>query len=281
LPLFRSALEVSDSPNARLYVARCLRSLGRLVEAYEEMSATAREATRRAETEDKYVSTRDASAAELALLEPKVGKLVIAFDDASSGNRVTIDGAAIAPERLGSPIPLMPGKVVVEATSPAGTVVRREVTVSGGKTASVALTFSGAATSPPPETPEAPPAPPDVPESSGIGTVRALGIVTAGVGVVGLVVFGITGSMANDRFATLERECGGVQCSDLKYGDVVDEGQTLDLVANIGLIGGAVLLVTGGAMILFGGPGEPSEPSAAVSAAFGPRGGALELRGTF
>ena len=36
LPLFQDAYAQSKSPNARVYVARCLRELGRLPEAYDE-----------------------------------------------------------------------------------------------------------------------------------------------------------------------------------------------------------------------------------------------------
>ena len=85
LPLFRDVYARSSSPNARLYVARCLRKLGRNPEAYDEMEATLREATKRAETEPKYAQTRDSAAAELALLEPLVGKLIIAVADPRPG----------------------------------------------------------------------------------------------------------------------------------------------------------------------------------------------------
>ena len=41
---FRASLEIVASPNARLYVARTLREMGRLVEAYAEFGRTAAEA---------------------------------------------------------------------------------------------------------------------------------------------------------------------------------------------------------------------------------------------
>src|SRR5689334_2876510 len=66
LPKFKELVDATGSPNARLYVARCLRELGRTAEAYDEMATTVRDATQRAEAETKYAPTRDAAAAEMA-----------------------------------------------------------------------------------------------------------------------------------------------------------------------------------------------------------------------
>src|SRR5690606_23003072 len=38
LPFFQKAAQQSGSPNARLYVARCLRETGKLPQAYDEMA---------------------------------------------------------------------------------------------------------------------------------------------------------------------------------------------------------------------------------------------------
>ncbi|RLB62534.1 MAG: hypothetical protein DRI90_08845, partial [Deltaproteobacteria bacterium] len=76
-PFFQRALEATGSPNARIYVARRLRELGRLPEAYEEMSTTWQDAMAMAKTEDRYVATRDAAAAELVMLEQQVGKVIV------------------------------------------------------------------------------------------------------------------------------------------------------------------------------------------------------------
>src|SRR5437868_6752686 len=44
LALFRDVMGINGSPNARLYAARCLRELGRLPEAYEELTIAIRDA---------------------------------------------------------------------------------------------------------------------------------------------------------------------------------------------------------------------------------------------
>ena len=101
LPLFETAYEGTQSPNARLYVARCLVKLGRDVEAYEEMAGTLAIAREKAETEAKYAKTRDAAAAELAQLEPKVGKVVVAFDEAYEGAVIMLDGEEVSEAKQG------------------------------------------------------------------------------------------------------------------------------------------------------------------------------------
>jgi hypothetical protein len=84
--------------------------------------------------------------------------------------------------------------------------------------------------------------------------LRALGYGTAGVGVAGIVAFGVAGSMADGKYAELQRACGQDRCKDPKLASVVDTGKALDTVANVGLAVGVAGLVVGGAMILLGAP---------------------------
>ncbi|HHH12142.1 MAG TPA: hypothetical protein ENK23_08750, partial [Sorangium sp.] len=65
LPLFRKLHDQTSSPNARLYIARCYRQQGKMVEAYTEMQATLADAEARAALEDRYEPTRLAAATEL------------------------------------------------------------------------------------------------------------------------------------------------------------------------------------------------------------------------
>ena len=110
--LFREAYEETKSPNAHLMVGITLLRLGRLAEGYDELVATMREAGARAEKEPKYASARDQAAAEIAPLESKVAKLVLTFSGAApAGAKVSVNGVAIAPERLGLPMADLPGSV--------------------------------------------------------------------------------------------------------------------------------------------------------------------------
>ena len=284
LPLFREALEATGSPNARFYVARCLRELGRVPEAYEEMKATVRDATERAENEQKYVPTRDSAAAELALLERRVGKLVIAITDPPAGIVVQLGGQELDVARLGVPVAVHPGTVAVSVRAPGKISLDRQIEVPAGQTRSLALML--VAEGPPGPSGGSGPPTPDLPgdESEGSGGgIRIAGFVVAGLGLTAIGAFAITGSMAKSDFDELDQECGGVTCPDSEQGRV-DDGRMLTTVANISLIAGGVLLAGGVAMIIFGGPSEPVDSAAAglsVAPILAPEMGGLTLHGRF
>lgn len=273
LPLLRSVYARSSSPNARLYLARCLRKLDRNVEAYDEMAGTVREATQRAEGESKYAQTRDSAAAELALMEPLVGKLVVALADPLPGTTVTLDGKPLETERLGAPLTVAPGDRVVEVTPPHGAVIRREVRVEAHATKTLALTMQGSPAAVASQ--GAPRAPSEVLTG---GTMRKVGFGVAGLGVAGMGLFAVTGVLANQKFSELTKACGTLRCVDPKYGSTVDQGKMLDTLATAGLIAGAVGLVAGTAMIALGGP-KVVPPSAAITVV--PGGGAVIYTGAF
>ncbi|MBW2455530.1 MAG: hypothetical protein JRI68_13505 [Deltaproteobacteria bacterium] len=282
LPLFREAHEGSGSPNARIYVARCLRELGRVPEAYEEMKGTVADAAARAETEKKYIPTRDSAAAELALLERRVGQLVIAVTAPPADTVVQINGSELDSSKLGLPVAVHPGKVAVSVRAPGKEPVHRAIEVPAGQTRSLALTLEDAAADGP-AVPEADPSGgADEIETDG-GELRIVGFVVAGLGLAGIGVFAATASMAKSDYDELDDECGGSTCPPSEQGRV-DDGRTLTTVANVSLIAGSVLVAGGVAMILFGGPSESDDSaSAALTMApiIGPEAGGLTLVGRF
>jgi hypothetical protein len=274
LPLFETALGDSGSPNARIYVARCLRELGRPLEAHEQMSRTLRESIELAQKEERYARTRDTAAAELALIESKLGKVIVVLDKKLEGASVTIAGRALAVERLGVPVAVEPGKLAIRASG-AGDPVEQQLEIAAGQTKTVTLAPPDAPVVEPTTQPE----PEGSDESSDFGLVRGLGIGVLALGVAGMVVFGITTVQADNSLAQLEDECGGARCTDEKYADVVDEGQTSETIANVSLVVGAVLLAGGAAMIIFGGPSEPEDTTATFGVT--PEGGFFGVRGRF
>lgn len=269
LPKFQELLTQTSSPNARLYVARCLRDLGRLTEAYDEMAATVREAKQKAETEKKYEPTRDASASELALLSDRVGHIVIAIPGAHAEVIVTVNGARMTSERLDTPITVLPGTVHIEVTGPGIAALARDVEVKGGETKTAAIALAAPRATPDPATN------PPVTETKG-GGLRIGGIVLGSVGVASFGVFGALFALAGARFATLEEECGATRCTDPKYGDIVDEGKSFELGAFVMLGMGSALVAAAVPMIILGGP----RPAEALAATVQPvDGGALLLLG--
>jgi hypothetical protein len=239
-------------------------------EAYDEMAATLREATLRAESEPKYAQTRDSAAAELALLEPVVGKLIIAVADPPPGIAVELDGRPLDAARWSAPIPVDPGAHVVAITPPEGATIRRELTVDAHTTKTLALTLPSAVA------PIAIKVAPDAPLTG--GTVRKVGFGVAGLGVAGLGLFAITGVLANQKYSELQASCGKARCADPKFATTIDQGKLLDTLATSGLIVGAAGVVAGAAMIAFGGPTRAPPAAAFVGL---PGGAAVVYSGSF
>jgi len=282
LPLFAQAFERSKSPNARLYLARTLRELGRLPEAYEEMRAALNDSRFKAETQPRYVETRDAAAAEIALLEPKVGKLVVALSGDPAQVRVTIDGAPLAPEKIGTVLVLSPGTKTIEATSAGGTALRRTVELAGGATQTVTLSLEGGAK--PATTGSAKPTSKTEVETEAEAEgsaepVRIAGYVVGGVGLASLVVFAVSAAQANSSYQTLDEECGGRRCTDLAYADEVDSGQTMQTLSHVTLAVGLAATVAGGLMVILGGADDAPEQQATLRV--GPTGALLGYSSRF
>ncbi len=272
----KAAYAQTKSPNAHLYVARSLRGLGRLEDAYREMKATLDEATELAQSEKKYVPTRDAAAAELALLDKKVGKIVVALANPPPGATVELNGKPLPSEALGVPLPVMPGKIEVRASAPGMKDEQRELRIAAGATETIAIALSEDGTAEPP-----PPPPKPEPEKSSGTPWRTVGFVSAGVGVAGLAVFAVAGSMAKSKFNQLEDECGGTRCSDPKYADTVDSGKRSQTIANVGLVVGAVGIVAGGALIVLGGSSKSEKAARGPTVDVGRRGVTLGYSGVF
>jgi len=280
LEQFRSAHQGSNSPNARLYVARTLEKLGKRAEAYEQMRLTVREATERAAKEPKYGETRDAAAAELALLEPKVAKIVIALADESQKPDVKVNGEPF--DKLGEPAAVEPGEVLIEATAEGMKPFERRLEVPPGATRTVTLKFDMEVSS---SVPDPEPGTPDE-EGGDFGVIRAAGIAVAILGVGGLVTFAVTGSMARSKFSQLEDECPTQPCVGQQYEEVIDEGKKLQTVANVMAGIGAGLVAAGVLMIIFGGPDEDDSatgwaPGWAPTIGVGPAGASFGVNARF
>lgn len=261
LVLYREALAASASPNARLFVARCLVELGKSDEAYNELARTIDDATELTKTEPRYARTRDEAKKELAAVEPKVALVSIALTGApAQAVRVTINGEVADNTRLERPIAAKPGPIVVEVAADGYARFHRDLNVPAGTTESLSIamekegsgseqgggTAGGGGSGGP---------------TTG-GAVRTAGFVVAGVGVVGAVTFLIAGSSARARFNRIEEECGGERCKEPRYAGEVDSGKTMTTVANVALVVGIAGILGGGAMIVLGGPKEAGKTGA-------------------
>lgn len=271
LPLFEEVARELESPNALLYVARCLREMGRDIEAYRAMDRTVKLAGERAVIEDRFADTQAAAKLELAELEKRVGRVTVSVPDAPMGTVIEVAGQATAADAT---TVVAPGRVLVEVRAPGHAPVRRQLDAGPGSQQSVIIQIAAA---PPPP---GPPMPGPVHMTTTGGGVRIAGFFVLGVGAAGWAMLIAGGVISNDRFADIQTRCPTPPCTTAADQAVIDEGRDLELVANIGIGVGAAGTIAGALMVIFGGPSE--EPTATgITAAPLPGGGFVSYAGAF
>lgn len=244
LDAFQRSYDTVKSPNSLLYVARCHAELGKPKEAYRVYTRVIAEATERAATEAKYAPTRDTAKLELEELSAKLALLTIEVSNASPETRLRVQGGIVAREEWGKPMPFDAGSVQITVDTPGRAAVERSIDLSIGVNEVVQLDAA-----PPAPVSEAPAETRVELTTNGGGSLLPFAIIAGGVGVVGMGVFAVAGSMSNGTFSELEDACGGGPCPS-SQNDVIDRGQTEQTIANVGLIVGAVGLAAGAALLI-------------------------------
>lgn len=276
LPLFEQVARELDSPNALLYVARCLREMGRDVEAYRAMHRTVTLAGERAASEPRFADTRAAAEVELAALEERVGRVTVSVPSAPAGTVIEVAGHPTAAAAMNV---VAPGSVQVDVRAPGYAPVRREIEAAAGSAQNIIIEIVAAPAPAPPAPPPQPVTAP-VPTTTRGGGVRIAGFVVLGVGAAGWAALIACGVLSDDRFAEIEARCPTPPCTTDADQEIIDEGRDFELAANIGVGVGAAGTVAGLLMVIFGGPSE--EPVApAISAAPLPGGGFVSYAGAF
>jgi hypothetical protein len=255
---FRASHDIVASPNTRLEIARCLLSMGRLVEAYAELGRTAVEAKELRAEDKRYDRAYEAATGERAELQPKLGFVALTIQNASEGTRVTVAGEELRRAAWAEPAPVMAGTTAVVVSTPGHADVTRSVTLAAGATSSLTIdALSGAAD----EAPAQVAAP--VAEAPAKPTpLRPYAYVAGGVGVVGLLTFTIAGIMAHSTYSDLQNSCGA-SCPPSKA-DEISSGKTQQTVANVGLVVGLVGVAAGATLFVLSLHHDAPGPSAAL-----------------
>jgi tetratricopeptide (TPR) repeat protein len=118
---FQASNSLMPSPNARLYIARCHRAMGKVASAYTSFRLASREAQDRlaATGEQRYSATRDTAAGEAAEIEAKVPRLTLVVPgDAPDRFTVKLDGVEVPRAAWGTALEIDPGEHVIEAGGP-------------------------------------------------------------------------------------------------------------------------------------------------------------------
>jgi hypothetical protein len=269
---FRASHEIVASPNSRLMIARELAALSRFGEAYREAVVAARLAEAAAAVDPKYADAVKGAQEDLAEFRAKVGFVKLDLRGIAD-SEVVIAGRTITREEKAEPIAVDPGEVVVVARSPRGQETRT-VTVAAGT--EQAVTFVDQATSSsekPVQKSEKSLHPFDMDDGQ-----RITGTVVGGVGVVGMVLFGVFGGLHLSKYNDLQDQCPNGRCPASLQEDA-DSGRGLQTAANVSLVIGAVGLVGGAGLLIPTYVIERGPGSSALELRVGP--GSAYLEGSF
>ena len=184
--------------------------------------------------------------------------------------RVTVDGRQVADRLEGVALPFDPGphRFVFESAGHP-TVTETLVLREGDAHRREVVMF--------PAAPESTPSQAEAPSGGASGSpMRVAGLVTGGVGVVGVLLGAVLGAMASSRWNTAQSECPShTGCSPQALSDR-DGAASLATGSTIGFVAGAAL-AAGGAVLFLVAPKDA--PAAAVGVRVGPAG--LTLLGSF
>ncbi len=278
---FRQSISLYNSPNTRLYIARCLRELGRFDESVLEFERTAREAGDRAASDPRYATTRDVANSELTAVRPRVGRLTVTVPDLPSNAVVRVNGRDIPREGVGVAMPVMPGHITVHVESPEFFPEDRESDVVAGGEATVGIPLrrrpvleGHTEVARPLRTPPVVVAPP--PRG---GVPRSYGWIGVGVGAAGIVGFAAFGALASARFNDISSRCGGAVACSQEDLSLRDGGKTLTTLANVSLGVGIAGAVAATVLFLVGRPAQEQPPAPTVTV--GLSGNGVSLGGVF
>jgi len=145
---FRDSYAKVKSPNSHFMIARTMARLGQNAEAYAELEAVTAEAEALG---SRYADTVTAARAKMDEIRPRVGFLVVTLENPPKGTQVQLGDAPLPAEKLGKPVPVLPGKSTVTAVLPGGMRRSEETTVGAGDTKTVLLDLAPAPAPPPPQ----------------------------------------------------------------------------------------------------------------------------------
>lgn len=127
---FEQAVATRSSPVPRLYIARCLRHLGRFAEAIEEFHRTFRAASDLSRADPYYEQIRDAAERERESILPNVGWITIHVDEPPPGLSLHLDLQELSAQALDLPLPVDPGSITVRAEAPGTEPVSRTLEIA-------------------------------------------------------------------------------------------------------------------------------------------------------
>ncbi len=268
LALFEAAEASFHSPVFVVYIARCQRELGRLLEARSTFDRVLGEALPE-DAAPPWLKAQADAAVEREALAARIPTLTVLVDAPTKEVTLTIDGRAVA---VGAAIELNPGPRTVRASHRSRSVSQR-LTVLASSHETLRLTLGAPA---PTDPSPAPPGVLELPPPESAPPAGTTGLTTAGYVLSGLAVAALGAGTITGVMALLANEAAGEGCTDGGVCDAAnrrheDRAFTLAHASTTTFVVGGV---AAGLAIVFVVVGGRSASVGGVSAS--PRG--LELR---
>jgi serine/threonine-protein kinase len=286
-PKLEESQRIDPAVGTLLYLGECYERVGKVASAW----ATFREAASLATNSNQPDRARVASS-RAQDLEPKLSRLSVELAPEVAklpGVVVKRNGQKIEPALYGTPLPVDPAEYTIEVSAPGYETWSTPIKVEGGgASASVRvpqlMPAKDAPATKPGATDAAKPAPDAAPvgssDSGGSSTQRTLGLVVAGVGVVGLGVGSFFGVRAISRNSDAENHCPkGTLCQDDAGVSLTNQALKDARTSNIFFVAGGVLAATGVVLFLTGGSSR--QEHVALVPVLGPNTAAAGVSGRF
>lgn len=261
-PKLEESERIDPAVGTLLYLGECYERVGKTASAW----ATFREAASLA-TNSNQADRARVAAARAQELDPKLSRLSIdlAPDVAKIPGVVVKRGSQrLEPSLYGTPLPVDPGEYRIDVTAPGYETWTAPIKVeAGGASASVRVPAlvkapEGATAAPPVsgEGGTVSPAPlaPAAKASGGLTTQQTLGIVTGGVGIIGVGLGSYFGVRAISQNSDAEQHCPKEGfCSNQVGVDLTNKARDNASASNIAFALGAGLVAVGAVLYLTGG----------------------------
>src|SRR6188768_1294635 len=261
-PKFEMSQRVEPAVGTMLYLAECYEKTNRSASAW----AMFREAASLAETSGQTERMKTAQA-RAANLQPRLSWLTIevAKDALVPGMQIRRNGVLMSTELSGTPSPVDPGEVVVEASAPGHVPFSTKVKVA--TKARVVVTIPALAAAPDAAPVAAPPAAtqngvPPVPAAAAAAQAAApppeqstapakaeqaspIPWVVGGAGIVALGVGTYFGVRAISKANDAEEMCPNGHCNDASGQTAADDAHSAAKISNVSFALGAAAVATG------------------------------------
>lgn len=239
LDRFLKAEEIYHAAPHVLFIGRSSEKLGKLVEAREAYEKLVGEELGPDAPEQFRTAQSDAQA-ELDALQDRIPSLTISLQGVEGlATTVTIDGKAVPPEALASPVEVNPGEHVVALTVPGRAPTQQTVELAEGATSSVELTPGPPVAEDDDGETSPPPIAADAEEPSIVPP-----LIVGGVGVALIGVGAITGVLTLNDAAELKDRCADTPCP-VENQSLEDDVVTMSWVSTVGFIAGGAAVAGG------------------------------------